>query len=108
MGHYDTIILGAGTGNTLITEADEAARTAIVEPSRFAGTCLNRGCIPSKMFVLAADAAVGFEEAARLGVHGRLDRVDWPATPPLPRSASPWSSDDETDQLLGPAEPLLR
>ncbi len=54
-------------------------RTAIVEPGRFGGTCLNRGCIPSKMLVVAADAARAVSDAQRLGVHATLDRVDWPA-----------------------------
>jgi mycothione reductase len=54
-------------------------RAAVVEPDRFGGTCLNRGCIPSKMFVVAADAAVGVRAAGRLGVHATLDRVDWTA-----------------------------
>src|SRR4051812_34915442 len=58
---------------------DELAHlsAAVVEPDRFGGTCLNRGCIPSKMFVVAADAALGVRSPARLGVHATLDRVDW-------------------------------
>jgi mycothione reductase len=75
---YDLIVIGAGSGNMLITPELAGLRVAIVEPDRFGGTCLNRGCIPSKMLVLAADAARSVTEAERLGVHARLDRVDWP------------------------------
>src|SRR5680860_550653 len=76
---YDVIVIGAGSGNMLFTPELAGMKAAVIEPDRFGGTCLNRGCIPSKMLVVAADAALGVEEAARLGVHARLERVDWPA-----------------------------
>lgn len=77
MRHYDLVILGAGSGNMLLSEEFDRLRTAIVEPDRFGGTCLNRGCIPSKMFVVAADAAEGARTAQRLGVHASVSHVDW-------------------------------
>ena len=79
MRTYDLIVLGAGSGNMLFTPELGGMRAAIVEPDRFGGTCLNRGCIPSKMLVLAADAARGVTEAARLGIDAHVDHVDWPA-----------------------------
>lgn len=77
MKHYDLVVLGAGSGNMLLGPELAHLSTAVVEPGRFGGTCLNRGCIPSKMFVVAADAVVGAEAAARLGVHATVDRVDF-------------------------------
>lgn len=77
--HYDLIVLGAGSGNMLLGEQLAHLRTAIVEPDRFGGTCLNRGCIPSKMLVVAADTARAAAHGGRLGVHATLDRVDWSA-----------------------------
>src|SRR4051812_11740153 len=77
--HYDLVVLGAGSGNMLVGDELAHLRTAVVEPDRFGGTCLNRGCIPSKMLVVAADAAMGARRAARLGVPATVDRVDWPA-----------------------------
>ncbi|MDX2642497.1 mycothione reductase [Streptomyces sp. PA03-1a] len=77
MAHYDLVVLGAGSGNMLIGDEFAHLRCAIVEPGRFGGTCLNRGCIPSKMFVVAADAAEGARAAARLGVHATVEPVDW-------------------------------
>jgi mycothione reductase len=77
--HYDLVVVGAGTGNMLLGDELARLRTAVVEPGRFGGTCLNRGCIPSKMFVLAADAARGARASARLGVHASVDHVDWTA-----------------------------
>lgn len=79
MDSYDLIVIGAGSGNMLFTADVARMKTAIVEPDRFGGTCLNRGCIPSKMLVVAADAALAVEKSARLGVHARLESVDWPA-----------------------------
>ena len=79
MDDYDLIVIGAGSGNMLFTDEMSRMKAAIVEPDRFGGTCLNRGCIPSKMLVVAADAALAVEESARLGVHARLENVDWPA-----------------------------
>ncbi|GGU37861.1 mycothione reductase [Nocardioides albus] len=76
---HDLIVVGAGTGNYLFTPAFDGLRRAIVEPSRFGGTCLNRGCIPTKMFVVAADAVRTAQRADRLGVRARVESVDWPA-----------------------------
>ncbi|MFB7337804.1 mycothione reductase [Streptomyces adustus] len=78
MRHYDLVVLGTGSGNMLLGGFAHL-RVAVVEPDRFGGTCLNRGCIPSKMFVVAADAAEGARAAARLGVHARVEPVDWKA-----------------------------
>ncbi|WP_393086034.1 mycothione reductase [Streptomyces sp. LN704] len=79
MRHYDLVVLGAGSGNMLPNEELAHLRTAVVEPDRFGGTCLNRGCIPSKMFVVAADAVENARAAARLGVHATVEHVDWKA-----------------------------
>ena len=53
-------------------------RVAIAEAGVFGGTCLNVGCIPTKMFVRPASLARGPEEAARLGVTQETLAVDWP------------------------------
>lgn len=79
MRHYDLVVLGMGSGNMLLDDEIAQLRTAVVEPDRFGGTCLNRGCIPSKMFVVTADAVEGARGAARLGVDATVDRVDWKA-----------------------------
>lgn len=77
MRRYDLIVLGAGSGNMLFGDEVEHLRAAIIEPDRFGGTCLNRGCIPSKMLVVAADAVQAVRDGQRLGVHATLDLVDW-------------------------------
>ncbi|MBV7295236.1 mycothione reductase [Corynebacterium sp. TAE3-ERU12] len=75
--HYDVIIIGSGSGNSIPSPAYDDLSIALVEEGRFGGTCLNVGCIPTKMYVLAADAALNAREAGRLGVHASVDSVDW-------------------------------
>ena len=74
---YDLIIVGAGSGNMIPVPEMDNWRLAIVEPDKFGGTCLNRGCIPSKMLLYPAEVVETTRHAARLGVHHTLDRVDW-------------------------------
>ncbi|SVA31346.1 uncharacterized protein METZ01_LOCUS84200, partial [marine metagenome] len=79
MTHHDLLIVGAGSGNTLIGPEHDNWDVAIVEPGAFGGTCMNRGCIPSKMLVHTADLALSAQRAPELGVHTTFDRADWPA-----------------------------
>ena len=75
---YDLVIVGAGSGNMLPYKGLDGLRVAIIERDRFGGTCLNRGCIPSKMLVHAADVAETVRNAGRYGIHAELVNVDWP------------------------------
>lgn len=74
--HFDLIIIGSGSGNS-IPEHLADHRIAVVERSTFGGTCLNVGCIPSKMFVLPADRAVEASDSDRLGIDVRFHGADW-------------------------------
>jgi mycothione reductase len=73
------MIIGAGSGNSVIGPEHDGWETAVVEKGPFGGTCLNVGCIPSKMFVYAAEMAELASDARRLGVHTRFDGADWPS-----------------------------
>jgi mycothione reductase len=77
MRHFDLVIIGSGSGNTLPDQRFSHLRVALVEEGTFGGTCLNVGCIPTKMFVAAAHAAQSAREAERLGVDARVDKVRW-------------------------------
>ncbi len=77
--HFDLVIIGSGSGNSIVDERFADLSVAIVEKGVFGGTCLNVGCIPTKMFVLPADLATSPAEAARLGVDLEFKGVDWPA-----------------------------
>ena len=77
METYDIAIIGTGSGNSILDERYAAKRAAICEQGTFGGTCLNVGCIPTKMFVYAADVAKTIRAAARYGVDAHLDGVRW-------------------------------
>lgn len=79
MQHYDLVVIGTGSGNSIVDEAFADWRVAIIEEDRFGGTCLNRGCIPSKMLVLAADAARSAAEGEHLDLDTDFRDVDWRA-----------------------------
>ena len=77
MTHYDMIIIGAGSGNSIPTPEHDDMSIAIIEKDKFGGTCLNVGCIPTKMFVYAADVAHQTEHSQKLGITGEVTNVDW-------------------------------
>ncbi|PPK63954.1 mycothione reductase [Actinokineospora auranticolor] len=77
MAHYDLVIIGTGSGNSLLDPRFAGLRVALVERGVFGGTCLNVGCIPTKMFVHAADLAAVPSTSSRLGVDTTLDGVRW-------------------------------
>ncbi|ANE04276.1 mycothione reductase [Corynebacterium crudilactis] len=77
--HYDLIIIGTGSGNSIPGPEFDDKSIAIVEKGAFGGTCLNVGCIPTKMYVYAADIAKEIQDSARLGLDTTLNGVDWPS-----------------------------
>lgn len=77
MRAFDLIIVGSGSGNSLLTDEYRDMDVAIVEPGAFGGTCLNVGCIPTKMYVYPATVARHALDASRLGVHATVDSVEW-------------------------------
>ena len=74
---FDLIIIGSGSGNSLVTEHWEGRRVAIVDAGPFGGTCLNRGCIPTKMYAYPAQLAEAPAEGERLGVDLRFEGADF-------------------------------
>jgi mycothione reductase len=75
---YDLVIVGAGSGNMLPAGEFAGWRIAVAESDRFGGTCLNRGCIPSKMLVYTADVAQVVRHAGRFGIGAKWAGADWP------------------------------
>lgn len=78
MESYDLAIIGTGSGNSILDDRYADKRVAICEQGTFGGTCLNVGCIPTKMFVYAAEVAQSVREASRYGIDAHVDRVRWP------------------------------
>ena len=77
MPHHDLLIIGAGSGNTLIGPEHDKWNVAIAEPGPFGGTCMNRGCIPSKMLVHIADLALSARQAPKLGIETAFLGTNW-------------------------------
>ena len=78
---FDIIIIGAGSGNTLIGPELAGQSIALIDDGEwFGGTCLNAGCIPTKMFVAPATIISEAADAAQLGVDvaPQSIAVDWP------------------------------
>ena len=77
MPHFDLAIIGSGSGNSLITPELAGWQIAMIESGTFGGTCLNVGCIPTKMYVYAADIAEAIRGSSRYGIDGRVENVRW-------------------------------
>ncbi len=79
MQHYDIIVIGSGGGAKISTPSSKLGyKVALVEKDRLGGTCLNRGCIPSKMLIHAAEVATTIDEANRYQILPRGYDVDFP------------------------------
>jgi dihydrolipoamide dehydrogenase len=70
MQEFDLIVIGSGSGLDVANAvAQEGLRVAIVEKGRMGGTCLNRGCIPSKLLIHSADVAETIKSAGQFGIN---------------------------------------
>ncbi|KAA9394440.1 mycothione reductase [Kocuria coralli] len=79
MRRHDVIIIGSGSGNSLLTPEYDQLDVGLIDGGTFGGTCINVGCIPTKMYVYPAEVAQSGRELGRLGVTVGPADVDWPA-----------------------------
>jgi dihydrolipoamide dehydrogenase len=80
MRQYDAIIIGTGRGLSLVrSAAAEGMKVAVVELGHPGGTCLNFGCIPSKLLISAADRLREIQEAPDFGIRAKIEDVDFNA-----------------------------
>lgn len=78
MKSFDVIVIGAGSGLDVAVElAQRGLKTAIVEEGPLGGTCLNRGCIPSKMILHAADVAEEIKNSSLFGLNASLKSINF-------------------------------
>jgi mycothione reductase len=75
--HYDLLLIGTGSGNMFLDKRFKGLKTAIAEEWHFGGTCLNVGCIPTKMFVYPATLAEQAAQADRYNLSPTQPQVDW-------------------------------
>ena len=70
MKQFDVITIGSGGGAKISSPAASMGfKVAVIEKDSLGGTCLNRGCIPSKMLIHPADVAIEIKEAHRFDIH---------------------------------------
>ena len=79
MRHFNLCVIGSGSGNSIVGSEMDGWSVAVVEGGTFGGTCLNVGCIPTKMYAYPADLASSPAQARALGVDLDLVDVRWPA-----------------------------
>ena len=78
MKEYDVIVIGSGAGAIIVDEAlGHNLRVALVDRGPLEGTCLNVGCIPSKMLIVPADRVVEIQEAKKLGIEAEVISIDF-------------------------------
>ncbi|MBJ7287413.1 mycothione reductase [Williamsia sp.] len=77
MTDVDLAIIGSGSGNSIPDDRFDDMTIAMFEKGVYGGTCLNVGCIPTKMFVYAAEVAKTITESERYGVDSHIDDVRW-------------------------------
>ena len=78
---YDMVILGAGSGGyaAALRGAQLGLKVALIEADKVGGTCLHRGCVPTKAILHSAETARTVREAAAVGVRAAFEGIDMPA-----------------------------
>jgi len=77
VSHHDLVVIGSGSGNSFIDDRFADLDVALVEHGVFGGTCLNFGCIPTKMYVHPADVAQHVRRSSKFGIDAAVERVRW-------------------------------
>ena len=68
--NFDLIVIGAGSGlDVANTAAQKGLSVALIEKDKMGGTCLNRGCIPSKLLIHTADVLELIRQSATFGIN---------------------------------------
>jgi dihydrolipoamide dehydrogenase len=75
---FDLVVLGAGSGGyaCALRAAQLGFTVALVEKDKVGGTCLHRGCIPTKAMLHAAEVADSVRGGSQFGVHAAIDKID--------------------------------
>ena len=75
---YDVIVIGTGAGNIILNYAlEKGLKAAQIEKGKFRGTCLNKGYIPTKVMVTAADMIRQARNAEEIGVDIGSVKINW-------------------------------
>lgn len=75
---YDVIVIGAGSGLEVANgHVSQGKKVAVIEPGPLGGTCLNRGCIPSKMLIHHADVAQTIRNSEKFEIQSEIQEIDY-------------------------------
>ncbi|MBP6043199.1 MAG: dihydrolipoyl dehydrogenase [Rhodoluna sp.] len=76
--NFDLVILGGGSGGyaAALRSAQLGKRVALIEKDKLGGTCLHRGCIPTKALLHAAEVADVVKDAAHYGINAQFGSID--------------------------------
>jgi mycothione reductase len=78
MEQFDILVVGSGSGMLVASAAvDQGFKVALVEQGKMGGTCINVGCVPSKMLIYPADILALLKDSGKLGVNAKVDSVDF-------------------------------
>ncbi len=78
MEQFDVLVIGSGSGMLVASAAvEQGSKVALVEAGKMGGTCINVGCVPSKMLIYPADVLVTIAASGKLGVNAHVDSVDF-------------------------------
>ena len=78
---FDLVVLGGGSGGyaAALRAVELGSTVALIEKDKLGGTCLHRGCIPTKALLHAAEVADVSKESAKYGVNATFDGINMPA-----------------------------
>ncbi|MGD6933373.1 MAG: dihydrolipoyl dehydrogenase [Candidatus Bathyarchaeia archaeon] len=75
---FDVIVIGSGSGMLIASVAvEQGLKVALVESGRMGGTCINRGCVPSKMLIHPADVVATLKDSEKIGIHATINQMDF-------------------------------
>ncbi len=95
MKKYDIIIVGAGAGSIVMREAlRQGLDIAYIEEGAMGGTCLNRGCIPTKILIHSADVVQTIKKASVFGVNAKIESLDF-----LKAMKRSWTVDEDSKKI---------
>ncbi len=95
METYDIVVIGSGVGLSVLNVGIQMGmKCALVENTKMGGTCLTRGCIPSKVLVHPADLIRESQHAKKVGIKFNVENIDWDLI-----TKRMWSQIDESNMM---------